>query len=168
MRAKLKVKPIDITPLGYREVQGRPSICPPKMPRDTSLSDTHDSCRSFSNLKHKKYLLYLVWNCKSSFLSLNVSMIPVWLINIYLSFKIYTLLYTTNENRKYLLCLVWNWKSSLKKNSVNECLSARNTRPIVSSIILTDFRLDPNQTENGKYNLIPVWSNKISKRFLFV
>ena len=30
----------------------------------------------------------------------------------------------------------------------------------------TDFRLYPNQSENGKYNLISVWFNKNSKRFL--
>ena len=29
-------------------------------------------------------------------------------------------------------------------------------------------RLDPNQSENGKYNLISVWFNKISKGFLGV
>ena len=31
-----------------------------------------------------------------------------------------------------------------------------------------DVRLDPNQPENGKYNLISGWYNKISKRFLCV
>ena len=31
-----------------------------------------------------------------------------------------------------------------------------------------DIRLVPNQSENGKYNLIPIWFNKISKRFLCV
>ena len=30
----------------------------------------------------------------------------------------------------------------------------------------TDVRLVPNQLENGKYNLISLWLNKISKRFL--
>ena len=29
-------------------------------------------------------------------------------------------------------------------------------------------RLVPNQSENGKYNLISVWLNKISIRFLYV
>ena len=32
----------------------------------------------------------------------------------------------------------------------------------------TDVRLDPNQSENGKYNLISVRVNKISKIFLCV
>ena len=32
----------------------------------------------------------------------------------------------------------------------------------------TDVRLDPNQLENGKYNLNSVWFNKISKIFLCV
>ena len=32
----------------------------------------------------------------------------------------------------------------------------------------TDVRLVPNQSENGKYNLISAWFNKISKRFLCV
>ena len=32
--------------------------------------------------------------------------------------------------------------------------------------IRTDVRLDLNHSENGKYNLISVWFNKISKRFL--
>ena len=32
----------------------------------------------------------------------------------------------------------------------------------------TDVRLVPNESENGKYNLISVWLNKISKRFLGV
>ena len=32
----------------------------------------------------------------------------------------------------------------------------------------TDIRLVPNQSENGKYNLISGWINKISKRFLCV
>ena len=32
----------------------------------------------------------------------------------------------------------------------------------------TDFRLVPNKSENGKYNRISGWFNKISKRFLFV
>ena len=31
-----------------------------------------------------------------------------------------------------------------------------------------NVRLDPNQSENGKYNLILFWFNKISKRFLCV
>ena len=34
--------------------------------------------------------------------------------------------------------------------------------------IQTDIRLDPNQSENDKYNLISGWLNKISKRFLCV
>ena len=34
--------------------------------------------------------------------------------------------------------------------------------------IQTDIRLDPNQLENGKYNLTSVWFNKISKIFLCV
>ena len=34
--------------------------------------------------------------------------------------------------------------------------------------IQTDVLLDPNQSENGKYNLISVWFYKISKRFLCV
>ena len=32
----------------------------------------------------------------------------------------------------------------------------------------TDVRLDPNRSENGKYNLISVWINKIPKSFLCV
>ena len=32
----------------------------------------------------------------------------------------------------------------------------------------TDVRLVPNQSENGKYNLISVWFNKTSKRFICV
>ena len=32
----------------------------------------------------------------------------------------------------------------------------------------TDVRLVPNQSENGNYNLISVWFNKILKRFLCV
>ena len=32
----------------------------------------------------------------------------------------------------------------------------------------TDIRLVPNQSENGKYNLISGWFNKISERFLWV
>ena len=32
----------------------------------------------------------------------------------------------------------------------------------------TEVRLDPNQSENGKYNLISVWFNKILKGFLCV
>ena len=32
----------------------------------------------------------------------------------------------------------------------------------------TDVRLVPNQSENGKYNLISVWFNKISRRFICV
>ena len=31
-----------------------------------------------------------------------------------------------------------------------------------------DFRLNPNQSENGKYNLILGWFNKISNRILCV
>ena len=31
-----------------------------------------------------------------------------------------------------------------------------------------DARLDPNQSENGKYNLISGWFDKISKTFLCV
>ena len=34
--------------------------------------------------------------------------------------------------------------------------------------IQTDVRLDPNQSENGKYNLISGWFNKIKKLFLYV
>ena len=34
--------------------------------------------------------------------------------------------------------------------------------------IQTEDRLDPNQSENGKYNLISGWFNKISKIFLCV
>ena len=34
--------------------------------------------------------------------------------------------------------------------------------------IKTDVRLVPNQSENGKYNLISSWFNKISRRFLCV
>ena len=34
--------------------------------------------------------------------------------------------------------------------------------------IQTDFRLDPNQSENGKYNLISGWFNKISRKKIFV
>ena len=30
----------------------------------------------------------------------------------------------------------------------------------------TDIRLIPNQSENGKYNIILVWLNKIPKSFL--
>ena len=32
----------------------------------------------------------------------------------------------------------------------------------------TDVRLDPNQSKNGKYNLILVWINKVPKSFLCV
>ena len=39
---------------------------------------------------------------------------------------------------------------------------------IALTLIQTDVRLDPNQTENGNYNLNSVWFNKISKRFLCV
>ena len=34
--------------------------------------------------------------------------------------------------------------------------------------IQIDVRLDPNQSKNGKYNLILGWFNKISKRFICV
>ena len=34
--------------------------------------------------------------------------------------------------------------------------------------IQTDVRLDPNQSENGKYNLISDWLNKIKKKILCV
>ena len=34
--------------------------------------------------------------------------------------------------------------------------------------IQTNFHLDPNQSENGKYDLISGWSNKFSIRFLCV
>ena len=34
--------------------------------------------------------------------------------------------------------------------------------------IQTDVRLVPNQSENGKYNRISGWFNKISKRFLYI
>ena len=34
--------------------------------------------------------------------------------------------------------------------------------------IQTDVRLNPNQSENGKYNLISGWFNQIHKRFLCV
>ena len=39
---------------------------------------------------------------------------------------------------------------------------------VFTIFIQTDFRLDPNQLENGKYNRISGWFNKISKRFLSV
>ena len=34
--------------------------------------------------------------------------------------------------------------------------------------IQTDIRFDKNQSQNGKFNLISGWFNKISKRFLCV
>ena len=57
------------------------------------------------------------------------------------------------------------------KSFWNLIKSTRN--PIVLTIFLliwiqTDVRLDPNQSENGKYNLITSWFNKVSKRFLCV
>ena len=48
-----------------------------------------------------------------------------------------------------------------------------NQNQIVFTIVLTDLEPNgrpfavPNQSENSKYNLISVWSNKYSKKFLF-
>ena len=58
-----------------------------------------------------------------------------------------------------------------EKSFRNLIESTRNQ--IVFTIFLliwnqTDVRLVPNQSENGKCNLISVWFNKISKRFLCV
>ena len=58
-----------------------------------------------------------------------------------------------------------------EKSYWNLVKSARNQ--IVFTIfrliwIQTEVRLDPNQSGNGKYNLISGWFNKISKRFLCV
>ena len=58
-----------------------------------------------------------------------------------------------------------------KKSFRNHNKSNRNQ--IVFSIFWliwnqTNVRLTPNQSENGKYNLISGWFNKISKRFLCV
>ena len=49
------------------------------------------------------------------------------------------------------------------KSFRNLIKSTRNQ--IVLIWIQTDVRSDPNQSENGKYNQISGWFNKISKRF---
>ena len=77
------------------------------------------------------------------------------------------------------MCIIMFWRKKLHANNSfpmsytqrNLIKSTRNH--IVFTIFRliwnqTDARLILNQSENGKYNLISGWFNKISKRFLCV
>ena len=77
---------------------------------------------------------------------------------------------TVRKNKQLIAhTLVWNlYNVQTEKYFRNLIKSTRNqiVFTLFQSIwIQTNFRLDPNQSENGKYNLISGWFNKISKKF---
>ena len=70
------------------------------------------------------------------------------------------------------------WRADVHSDTLHTQKSFRNLikstqNQIVFAIfqliwIKTDVRLDSNESENGKYNMILVWINKIPKSFLYV
>ena len=73
-------------------------------------------------------------------------------------------------NIKHVLLL---WSGLTSDDNTQRNLLKSNRNHIAFTILQliwnqTDVRLDPNQSKNGKYNLISGWFNKISKIFLCV
>ena len=68
--------------------------------------------------------------------------------------------------------IVFVKKTSQTEKSFRKLIKSNRNQIVFTLYLLiwnqTDVRLDPNQSENGKYNLISLWFNKISKRFVCV
>ena len=103
---------------------------------------------------------------------------PIWLLTK-IQRQIFFIIFISNKGfikrncRRFLLLLYsqLEYKHTTEKSFRNLIKSTRNQIVFTISRLIwnrTDIRLVPNQSENGKYSLISVWLNKISKRFLCV
>ena len=81
------------------------------------------------------------------------------------------------KKKIYLLLIYFPSGGRLQDIFVQTCTQRNIIKSNRNQIVFTIFRLNcnqtdvhlvPNQLETGKYNLISVWFNKISKRFLCV
>ena len=74
------------------------------------------------------------------------------------------------DERACFRCNFSMFKVATRRESFSKSYSIKPESDCIYhfSMKQTDVRLFPNQSENGKYNLILVWFNKISKRFLCV